>query len=528
MNRRTFLAAVTVGSQTAGKLVAGDDAASRPQSPAPRSESLQPDLYRRRMWYAGGPNASDSNAGTAQRPVKTVAKAVSLARPGDVVIFAPGVYPCLSVKVPDGAEDLPIILRSDGRGKAIFINDGTQELLLPGWYNTIDGLEFHMTSSQPKGHAIQIERKRHVIIRNCRFYACRMGVIAFSTHYLRITNCEMAYSGVCGIDLVGSGRDIHGQWDPADENRYVEIRNCYLHDAGWGVAGTEGHGINVAGAMEFLSIENCQIDNNSGDGILYEDWAIHATARYNVIRGTGIAAVWIDNATMNIFESNYLEANNVAVWLSGEESSNRHLDDFIAIRNNIIVHNDWSAISPSVYGRQTLLITSNTRDVYFDNNTVAFNNSKRVVGFENRPPWNQLTSIWFRNNIFWENTGPVGADPGLDINQFHFVNNLWDKPYPGDREAKVGNPLFVDPNAHNPEGYKLQAGSAARGQGMLLYENPVDFWNGFRPHLSKSKKYDIGAHQYGTRGAAHIGLDLATFPYEVPPFKLQFKAKPKL
>ena len=28
-------------------------------------------------------------------------------------------------------------------------------------------------------------------------------------------------------------------------------------------------------------------------------------------------------------------------------------------------------------------------------------------------------------------------------------------------------------------------------------------------------------------GAAHIGLDMATFPFEVPAFKLQFKAKPK-
>ncbi|HUZ45723.1 MAG TPA: right-handed parallel beta-helix repeat-containing protein [Terriglobia bacterium] len=527
MNRRSFLAAVAAVSQ-AGNLAAGENAAGRPSNARSQAELLPQDRYCHRVWHAGGPNASDSNAGTAERPVKSVAKAVSLAGPGDIVVFAPGVYPCLGVKVPDGAEDLPIILRSNGRGQAIFTNDGTDEILLPGSHNTIDGLEFHMTSHQPKGHAIHIERKRHVTLRNCRFYACRMGVIAFSTHYLRITNCEMAYSGICGIDLVGSGRDVHGQWDPADQNRYVEIRNCYLHDAGWGDAGTEGHGINVAGAMEFLSIENCQIDNNSGDGILYEDGGIHCSARHNVIRGTGIAAVWIDNASMNIFDNNYLEANNVAVWLSGEESSNRHLDDFIAIRNNIMVHNDWSAISPIVYGRQTLLISASTRDVYFDNNTVAFNNCKRLVGVENRPPWNQFSNIWFRNNIFWGNTGAVGVDAGLDPGHFHFVNNLWDKPYAGDREAKRGNPLFVDPNAHSPEGYKIQSKSAARGRGLRLYENQVDFWNGFRPHLSTTENYDIGAHQYGSSGTGHAGLDLKTFPFKVPPFKLRFKAKPVL
>ena len=104
---------------------------------------------------------------------------------------------------------------------------------------------------------------------------------------------------------------------------------------------------------------------------------------------------------------------------------------------------------------------------------------------------------------------------------------MWNKTYDGDAQAKTGNPLFVDPNAHAPEGYKLQSGSAAREQGILLYENPPDFWNGQRPHLSKTEKYDIGAHQFGTTGAAHLGLDMATFPFAVLAFKLQFKARPK-
>jgi hypothetical protein len=485
-------------------------------------------------WYAAtGSSASDSNAGTMDRPVKTVAKAVSLAKPGDTVVFAAGTYPCSQVKIPDGAQDLPIILRSDGKGRVIFTNDGSKNILVLGSYNTADGLEFRMASGHPKGSGMGVERKHHIIIRNCRFFACQVGVNVVSSHNLSITNCEMAYSGTYGIHFNGSGQDVPGHWDPTDENRYVEVRNCYLHDAGWNVKGTEGYGITANGAMEDLVIENCQIDNNSGDGILYEDWTVHSTARYNVIRGAGIAAIWIDNASMSIFDNNYLEANNVAVWLSGEESSNRYRSDFISIRNNIIVHNDWSLFDPtgtdrSVYGKSTLLATSNTRDVYFDNNTVAYNNCPRVVSLENRPPQNEYSNIWFRNNIFRQNSGAVGVDAGLDINQLHFVNNLWDKAYAGDAQAKTGDPRFVNPDAHNPEGYKLQNDSAARGQGMLLYENQVDFWNGARPHLSKTEKYDIGAHQFGSTGTARAGLDLSTFPFEVPPFHLQFRAKPPL
>ena len=480
------------------------------------------------VWHAAtGPNASDANPGTAERPVQSVSKAVSLAKPGDTVMFSAGTYRCSQVVVPAGLPDLPIILRSDGKGKVTFTNDGSGHILLPGSYNTVDGIEFQMLSESPRGSGIELARKEHVTIRNCRFFACQIAVSASSARYLSISNSEMAYSGHHGIHLRGSGGGTKGHWDPADQNSHVEVRNCYLHDAGWNVRATEGYGFSANGAAEYVVIENCQIDNNSGDGILYEDWTVHSTARNNVIRGAGIAAIWIDNASMSVFDSNYLEANNVAVWLSGEESSNRYLSDFVSIRNNIIVHNDWSAIDPSVYGKVIFLITSNTRDTYFDNNTVAFNNCQRVVGVQNRPPQNEFRNIWFRNNIFWRNTGGVGVDPGVASAEFRFVNNLWEKPAGGDAQAKTGDPRFVDPNAHMPEGYKIQAESAARDQGMLLYENPLDFWNGPRPHLSKTEKYDIGAHEYGTTGAAHIGLDLATFPYEVPPFKLQFKAKPK-
>jgi parallel beta-helix repeat protein len=410
-------------------------------------------------------------------------------------------------------------------------SDGSTDILRLGSWNTIDGIEFRMTSEHPAGSGIAIRQKQNIIIRNCRFWACQVGVRAESVRHLRIASCEMAFSGAYGIHLVGTGQDAAGHLEPADASGFVVVRNCYLHDAGWNVNGTEGYGFTANGAVENLVIENCQIDNNSGNGILYEDWAVHTTARYNVIRGSGIAGIWIDNSSMCIFDNNYLEANNVAVWLSGEESSNRYRTDLVSIRNNIIVHNDWAFFDPSgadrsVYGKSPLLITSSTRDVYFDNNTVAFNKGKRLVGIENRPPQNEFSNIWFRNNIFWKNEGTVAAARDLGVGQFHFTHNLWDTPYEGDAHASTGDPLFVDPTAHGPEGYRLQSGSAARGKGLLLYENQVDFWNGRRPHLSKTERYDIGAHQFGSTGSARIGLDLATFPFEVPPFQPRFKARP--
>jgi len=500
-------------------------------------------------WYvSAGNNASDENPGTHDRPFRSVRKALSVTKPGDMVVFSAGTYPCAEEKSPDGSPGLTVILRSAGDGKVEFSGDGSQNLLVPGSYTTITGIEFTMTEDNPKRDGIYILRKEHINISNCRFFACNVGVKIFSSHHLSIQNCEMAFSGRYGVHMIGSGDGSEGHWDPADENSWVEIRNCWMHDAGWNVEGAEGYGITSNGAVEYLVIENCQIDNNSGDGILYEDWGIHTTARYNVIRGTGVAAIWIDNASMSIFDNNFLYGNNVGIWLSGEEDfANRYLNDLISIRNNIIVHNDWAAIDTSLYGRNTILLSQATRDVYFDNNTVAFNNCSNVVSIQRRPPLTEFRNIWFRNNIFWDNTGGIGIDSGLDTAGIHFQNNLWSTPYKGDSRARTGDPAFVDPNASTPEGYRLKSGSAAIDAGMLIYENPLDFWNGQRPHLPKTGVsgmkisdmktgvyalpkngiYDIGAHESGTTGKAHIGLDLTTFPFEVTPFKLQFKAKPK-
>ena len=481
------------------------------------------------VWYVSpGKGAADTNPGSIDHPFLSVRKALSVAKPGDVVQFSAGMYPCAGEKSFDGRPGLRITLRSEGDGKVVFSGDGSQNLLFPGSYNTITGIEFNMTGDHPKGSGIFINHKEQIEVFNCRFFACDVGVKAMSSRHLTILNCEMAFSGTYGVHLNGSGGETDGHWDPTDECAWVEIRNCYMHDAGWNIKGTEGYGITSNGAVEYLVIENCQIDNNTGDGILYEDWGVHTTARYNVIRGTGVAAIWIDNASMSIFDNNFLYGNNVGIWLSGEEEgTTRFLCDMISIRNNIIVHNDWAAIDTSVYGRNTILFSQNTRDLYFDNNTVAYNHCNHVISIQRRPPLIEFRNLWFRNNIFWNNSGDVGIAHGLDTSGIHFQNNLWNTSFQADSRSHTGDPLFVDPKASTPEGYRLKSGSPAIDAGMLLFVNPVDFWNGKRPHNVNTGVYDIGAHEYGTTGKAHIGLDLSTFPFEVPPYKLQFKAKPK-
>jgi hypothetical protein len=153
-----------------------------------------------------------------------------------------------------------------------------------------------------------------------------------------------------------------------------------------------------------------------------------------------------------------------------------------------------------------------------------------VVAFLNRPPLNQFRNVWFRNNIFWKNSGGITIEEGVDPSGIYFANNLWEKPYAADARAYGGAPGFADPGASAPEMYKIERGSAAIDRGILLYENPVDFWGGSRPHgpeASKSRKYDLGAHQFEAAGTVRVGLDRSAFPFEVQPYKLQFKARPR-
>jgi hypothetical protein len=119
-----------------------------------------PSVAAAAVWHVGtGDRVADANPGTAERPVASVMKAVSLAKPGDMVVFSSGAYPCSAVRVPDGSPDAAIILRSDGKGKVIFTNDGSGDQLILGSYNTIDGIEFQMLADRPRGHGIRVARK---------------------------------------------------------------------------------------------------------------------------------------------------------------------------------------------------------------------------------------------------------------------------------------------------------------------------------------------------------------------------------
>jgi len=74
---------------------------------------------------------------------------------------------------------------------------------------------------------------------------------------------------------------------------------------------------------------------------------------------------------------------------------------------------------------------------------------------------------------------------------------------------------------------KGTAAKRSRHRQACCCMKPGGFWDAPRPHLSTNRKYDLGA-LIRDHGAAHIGLDLTTFPYRCHASSSHFKPNRRL
>ena len=95
-----------------------------------------------RLWVA--PSGSDSAPGTETAPLRTIARAFSLAAPGQRVTLKPGTYPDRVISAPRGTSKKPITLEPDTGARAVvtagFKLDGAA-------YVRVRGLVFDGTGS---------------------------------------------------------------------------------------------------------------------------------------------------------------------------------------------------------------------------------------------------------------------------------------------------------------------------------------------------------------------------------------------
>ncbi len=220
--------------------------------------------------------------------------------------------------------------------------------------------------------------------------------------------------------------------------------------------------------------------NTSGIKIQYNE-AYGNTGEGGMDRG-GFDADY--NCVNTFIQYNYSHDN---LWFCGiMKKVNRN----VVIRYNIS-QNDHEGIY--FYGFDN---ESKLENIHIYNNTHYVSAGHNVQVFpENRHPRNTI----FENNIFYfEKAGSWGPYPqGENV---VFNRNLYYniKPHPGDTNAIIGNPGFIDPGSagngiETVMGYKINASSPAIDNGNVIGNNGgIDFWG----DTLYRRKPDIGAHEF--------------------------------
>ena len=108
-----------------------------------------------RSWIVD-PRGNDSNDGTPDKPLRTIARAAALAKSGDVVTISPGTYAESVVVRNSGAPSLPIVFQAAERGSVVLtggVNSFRPLTWSAGappkgqWYVTVRGLIFRKYSN---------------------------------------------------------------------------------------------------------------------------------------------------------------------------------------------------------------------------------------------------------------------------------------------------------------------------------------------------------------------------------------------
>ena len=208
-----------------GTVTPGTDAGIQPTAPA------QEPSYTRE-WFVS-PSGNDASAGSKSAPFRTIAKAITVAGPGEVVRVQSGTYAerlRIATNAKAGTASAKITLKGEGNPTLVPVSGGWYMLQVqrPNW--VIDGFEFDV-----KGQA--------------------QAAVTFSgtTQGSVLRNSELHHGAF------GSGVNT------ADDAVGVTIENNHIHDFSRG--SDDSHGIVITPTSKDVTIRNNDIHDNSGDSV---------------------------------------------------------------------------------------------------------------------------------------------------------------------------------------------------------------------------------------------------------------------
>lgn len=457
-------------------------------SAAPASQATTRPQWRRRapQVFHVAPSGSDTNAGSAEQPFKTIQKGCDSLQGGDTLTIAGGTY----------AEYVKLTRSGSYLGRQITIQAA------PGEKVIIDG-GVPLVPPQPQQQAGATTRPNSGS-------AYRGTAAIFDTNgqdHLRIIGLDVRNGGTCGIRVWSSWQvdvencrtsDTPGSGIMVDKSGMVNVRNCEVTRACGGDGtpvwndGSGEESISVKRSQDVL-VDGCHVHHTHHEGIDVKEGSKHVRVRNNHVHHVQRQALYADSwdsPTFDIrFESNVVHDCMFGL-VAGAETGGL-LSDVWFINNVVydlrgpgMIVQDWGA---QQWGHPM-------KDIYFINNTVYKTGAGGRNGdwgscmvFEN----DQAENVVVMNNIFSASPQPqMRIAKGKKPKSWTVQNNLIDGPTEDIGEKNLtGSPKFADPAAGD---FRLQPGSPAIDAGVKEHAPSVDAAGSARP---AGRGVDLGAYE---------------------------------
>ena len=301
------------------------NASETPQQPSDRAATgvqTPPAANTSRILYVSASGGSDTSVGTQQAPLRTIAHALDLARPGDTVQLAVGTYS------RETGEQFPLVipagvtLQGDdaSEGKTVTVAGGGNFLsrtfagqnvaiAVTNPNAIVSGIT--VTNPNTRGTGLWIEGADPTIKFSAFKGSHRDGIFVTGNSNPTVHNCTFVENGGNGMSLTrSSGGEIRDNWFQAT-----------------------GFGLAIGGAAAPLLLNNHIVNNN--DGIVISDSAT-PILRGNIIennRRDGIVAILRSNPDLgtSINPGNNRLSNNGRYNLNNATGG-----IFSAIGNNLV------------------------------------------------------------------------------------------------------------------------------------------------------------------------------------------------
>jgi hypothetical protein len=418
------------------------------------------------------PEANDQNAGTIDKPWKTISKANQILRAGDTVFIKSGAYNSFVAPVNSGKVKASIVYRNFGNDK-VFVSDTTYGIFLDGKsYITIMGINFHQSDK----FLYMQNGSNFNTIAYCTFDQARMkngktstwsgSTIKRNSKYNWIHHCRFSKYGYFTNDDISCIMDIGDENITTDYTSHNLIENCIFFHAGHHIIGIYGM-YNVI-RNNYFHNEAWSMGTSESDrgAVLYGDRNISVSG-------------YIENSGRNLFEGNRIAYSADPSDNPGSSGMSLTTSNNI-VRFNLFYYNDMAGLTMSVTRSYCQDIVSNK--IYhntFFHNYLNERGSKCGIAFAIYSGNFIIKRNSIKNNLFYGHPTLFGtAKVSLDD---QIIAGNWNGDSQGDPKFINAGMTPGDPMNPDYPDLNLLPGSPCKDKGtnLTIITSPPGSGNSF-------------------------------------------------